>query len=158
MKGHILFFALFFFTILSQQVVFAGSGNQNTAPSVSLKLVSSDSTMGMGTCSNGLYIIGQSFDKANPRFPFRILVRITYIAADGELTYSALQKDGSTLEELYDQINYDSGFANFTIDLGNCSSKPQTVSITSIYKAPNDGIELFTSSAPLATIPTVPTE
>ena len=62
------------------------------------------------------------------------------------------------LTGLYDQINYDSGFANFTIDLGNCSSKPQTVSITSIYKAPNDGIELFTSSAPLATIPTVPTE
>ncbi|MGB0524302.1 MAG: hypothetical protein ACPGJS_15135 [Flammeovirgaceae bacterium] len=155
MINRILFFALISLSTLGHQVVFANSGNKNTPPSISTKLVfsDSDSTLGMGNCSNGLYIIGQSFDQSNPKFPYKILVQITYVTESGATTYGSLSKEGSTLEELYDQIDYESGFANFTINLGNCSSKPQTVYITSIFRTPNDGIELVTNASTLATIP-----
>lgn len=158
MKNRILFFAFALIALFTQQQVFAGSGNGNTLPEVSMRTLSADSTLGMGNCSNGLYLIGQSFDKVNPRFPYRILIRITYISADGEMTYSALTKEGNSLEELYDQINYETGFANFAIDLGGCSSKPQTVSVTSLYRADNEAIEMFTNSTPLVSAPKAPAE
>lgn len=156
MKIRILFFVIAVFLISLSTETHAGSGNENAAPSVSMRVISSDSTLGMGNCTNGQYLIGQSFDRANPKFPYKILVRITYVSIDGEMTYSSLTKEGSTLEELYDRIDYNTGFANFAIDLGSCQSKPQTVSITSIFKMPNEGVELFTNSTPIAAIPKAP--
>ena len=158
MIKRILFFAIVLIALFAQQQVIAGSGNGNTLPEVSMRTVSSDSTLGMGNCSNGLFMIGQSFDKINPKFPYRILIRITYISADGEMTYSAISKEGDSLEELYDHIDYNSGFANFAIDLGGCASIPQTVSVTSLYRADNEAIEMFTNSTPLVSIPKAPAE
>lgn len=156
MKSRILFFCALIVMALSSSQVFAGSGNGNSLPTVGVQTVASDSTLGMGNCTNGLYMIGQSFDKAKPKFPYKILIRITYISADGEMTYRALSREGDSLEALYDQINYSTGFANFAIDLGSCTSKPQTVSITSLYHTDNEGIEMFTNSTPLVKIPNFP--
>ena len=148
-----LFFAIALCLILVTQKVVAGTGNGNTLPNVYEKTLVSDSTLGIGGCSNGMYIVGQSFDAENPKFPYKILVRITFISEDGEMSYRSLTKEGATLEELYDEIDYDSGYANFTIDLGKCSNKPQTVSITSIFRMDNERVELFTNSTPLVKIP-----